>query len=205
MKDFFKTCLEELEFKTGIRQLYWMQQGAADQGDFDKKKNILLDSMVIASNKFDYIPKEDQKLIITKMMVEDQEYDGMNSRTVWKWLNMHSVHYFSVNKAPEEIPRIEHTAEQSERINAMIAEYLKQLAGNFSPNYTGLKEEINRIQAEDKERSDGRKAAVGYQSTPEEIIAKELHFEYLIANYDPITKEKLPGWMSEEEFIKSQL
>lgn len=204
MKDFFKTCLEELELKTGIRQLYWMQQSSTDQSDFDKKKNILLDSMVIVSKKFDYIPQEDQKLIIAKLMVEDQEYDGLNSRIIWKWLNLYSGHFFNVNKASDEIPRIVHTPEQEENIRKISNDYLAQLAGNFSPDYKGLGDEIKRIQKEDKEKLIRESIAQGYQSTPEEVIAKELHFEYLIANFDAITGERLPTWLSESEWLKSQ-
>jgi len=76
MREFFKQCLEELEAKTGLRQLYFMQQ----REDGVKMVNILLDSMVIVSKEFDYIPEHAQKSIIASQIVKDQDYDGLNSR-----------------------------------------------------------------------------------------------------------------------------
>lgn len=43
-----------------------------------------------------------------------------------------------------------------------------------------------------------------YQTTPEEAVLKELHWEWTRANFDPITGKPLDTWVSEEEWMKTQ-
>ena len=154
MKDFFLQCLQDLEAKTGIRQLYWLQQNP----DADRQVNIVLDSMVIVSKEFSYIPQEDQQRIISEMMVKDQDYDGLNSRVIYKWLAQRRDHYWMADKAAEEIPRVQLTEEQQANIDRLAGEFLKQLSGNFKPAYTDLDNEIKKIQREDKDRAEKKQA-----------------------------------------------
>jgi hypothetical protein len=165
MKEFFHQCLEDLEAKTGLRQLYWLQQNP----DSERQVNIVLDSMVIVSKEFSYIPEEDQQRIISTMMIKDQEYDGLNSRVIYKWLAGHREHYWSLTQNDtKEIPQVKLTAEQQAKVDKIAKDYLQQLAaGGFKPNYGGLDEEIKRIQREDKDRAE-KKQAIGRPSVYED-------------------------------------
>lgn len=40
--------------------------------------------------------------------------------------------------------------------------------------------------------------------TEEQIVTRELHRQWIMASFDPITREKLPGYLSEQEWILSQ-
>lgn len=37
-------------------------------------------------------------------------------------------------------------------------------------------------------------------TSPQEAYEKDRHFEYIKANYHPLTREKLPGWLAENEY-----
>lgn len=93
MKEFFQQCLEELEDVTGIRQLHWLRQACEDQATFDRRKTVLIDSMVMACQQFGFIPELAQQKMIRKMMIEDQQYDSLNSRTIHKWLTLAANSY----------------------------------------------------------------------------------------------------------------
>lgn len=200
MKEFFKQCLDDLEAKTGIRQLYYLQL----KEDGAKQTLITIEGMVQASKKFPYISEEDQRLIILRMIEEDQEYDALNSRTVWKWLNLYAGHFHNVNNATEESPRIVHTPEQEENIKKISSEWLAQLAGNFKPEYKGLGDEIKRIQKEDEEREKGKKGSGYVSPSKEEVVMHDLHLAWIRFCFDPISGKPSQAWMSEEEFIKLQ-
>lgn len=102
MRDFFRQCLNELEDRTGLRQLFFLKSQCANEAEFDKRVNIILDSMVYASKSFSYIPEESQQKYILRMMVEDQDYDHLDSRTVHKWLNLHKDKHMTTPKITEE-------------------------------------------------------------------------------------------------------
>jgi len=62
-----------------------------------------------------------------------------------------------------------------------------------------LKKERER-QIKDMEYEEMRKS---YTQTPDEHYHKQqLHIEWIKASFDPITREKLPGYMDEEEWIQ---
>ncbi len=154
MKDFFIECLKDLKDLTGINQLHWIMQECKDQQEFDKKKDNIIKSMVLVSEQFNYIPEEDQKRIIRDQMIKDQDYDSLNSRVVWKWLNLYKEHFASINNAPEEIPRVILTEEQNKKIDELLNQYKEQLKGDFRPDYSKVDSEIEKIQKEDKARNE---------------------------------------------------
>lgn len=125
MREFFKQCLEELEDVSGIRQLYWLRQSCETKEDFDKRKSVLIESMVLASQRFPYINQEEQKKIIRRMMIEDQQYDALNSRTIHKWLDLHKDKFPFITEsemeqshAPEAPPEV--AAKYIEKLKAII-------------------------------------------------------------------------------------
>lgn len=132
MKDFFKQCLEELEDVSGIRQLHWLRQSCEDQEQFDKRKNVLIEGMILSSQRFLYIPQEDQKKIIRKMMIEDQNYEAINSRTVHKWLDLHKNQFPFITE--------EEMKPQAEPAPLEVADkYLNQLRANIAAMETNYK------------------------------------------------------------------
>jgi hypothetical protein len=189
MKAFFKQCLDELEQINGCRQLFYIQSDP----DGKKKIEVLLAGMIEASNQFPYIPQEAQEGIIKKMMRQDQDYQELNSRTIWKWLDLHKGKY-QLEPNKEEYPI--QTNELSEETKRMIKDYLNELATGFKiPPMT--RQDIER---EGQERLKMKGAS--YIPNPEYAVERILHVEYLKANYHPITQERLPGWMSENEWLK---
>lgn len=84
MNEFFIQCLKDLESLTGLRQLFFLQ---SDMEDGERKKNVLIEGMVLAFNDYPFIPEEARKKIIRDQMVKDQKYDALNSRTIHKWLS----------------------------------------------------------------------------------------------------------------------
>lgn len=161
MKDFFTQCLKDLESLTGIRQLYFLQ---SDLEDGERKKNVLIDGMVATRNQFDYIPDEAIKKIVREQMVKDQDYDALNSRVLFKWLNMHKDVYFAKAQTPFKIDSVDLTEEQRERIDKLANEYKASLINDFKPVYKNLEYEIERIKKEDEERQQGRKAIASKSS-----------------------------------------
>ncbi len=137
MKDFFRECLEQLEDRTGLRQLFFLKSQCETQGDFDKRKNVLLESMVVVSKRFNYIPDEAQKKYISRMIVEDQQYDSLNSRTIWKWLDLHKDKHMTAPKISED----ELTPAPPEVAEKYIAEFYANLAKIGNP-LAGKAEEI---------------------------------------------------------------
>lgn len=168
MKEFFKQCLEDLESLTGIRQLYFLQVDA----DGKRKIEVLISGMITTSNQFPYISEDNQKKIIREMMVKDQDYDSLNSRTVYKWLNQNKDLYFMDANKATEAPRVHLSEEESKRIDQLASEALRSLSGDFKPKYSKLDEEMKKIQIEDKERQEG-KAASGYIPDPTLVVISE--------------------------------
>jgi len=157
MKEFLKQCLEDLEPLTGIRQLYFLQ----NEDDGARKVAVLIEGMLVTCRQFEYIPVEAQKKLIREQMVKDQDYTALNSRTLYKWFNGVSSLYWT--KAQEPVQEVKELPPLTEGTKKMIAEYLNDLGKDM--NYTKregfankLKAEMDKIQAEDKERVEGRKA-----------------------------------------------
>ena len=200
MKDFFKRCLEDLEPLTGIRQLYFLQ---TDQ-DGERKITVLIAGMIETSKQFPFISELDQQRIIREQMVKDQDYDSLNSRTIYKWLNMNKDFYFmGANSAPEA-PRVLLSDEEKERIDQLANQFKSSLVGNFRPEYKDIQKEIDEIKLEDLEKQEGRVSdakKLGYiPPNKEYVIEKELKRRYYIECYDKYTGKPLDNWMSFEEW-----
>lgn len=84
MREFFRQCMKDLESLTGIRQLFFL---LSDEDDGARKYEILLDGMVAVSSEFDYITEKEKQQIIRRMMVQDQTYDALNARVIYRWLS----------------------------------------------------------------------------------------------------------------------
>lgn len=200
MKEFFKQCLKDLESLTGLRQLYFLQ---TDE-DGERKVDVVITGMILAAADYPYIPQEAQQKIIREQMVKDQTYEALNSRVVHKWLTLAAGKYYresshqetqgkAVPPAPPEVAQ-----KYTQQLLASLSE-----VGREVPQLTPA-----QILAEGQPVKDPAvrgSVASGWPSlSAEEVHKRRLHLEYIRANYHPITQEKLPGWMEEEEWIKQQ-
>jgi hypothetical protein len=200
MKEFFKQCLEDLESLTGIRQLYFLQVDP----DGKRKIEVLISGMITTSKQFPYISETDQQRIIREQMVKDQDYDSLNSRTVYKWLNMNKDFYFMDANSATEAPRIDLSDDEKERIDQLANKFKMSLMGNFRPEYKDLQKEIDDLKIEDFERQEGKHStakSLGYVPPSKEyLIEKELKRKYYLECYDKHTGKPLENWMSFEEW-----
>lgn len=191
MKEFFKQCLEDLESLTGLRQLYFLQ---SDE-DGRRKIDVLLMGMVLACESYPYIPEEAQRKIIRDQMVKDQSYEALNSRTVHKWLTTAANSFRAHSQFDADLltPR--------DRDGNPCEPAAPEVAEKYMKEFQSQLEKVGRQVPQGRDGVAVR--ATGYPSTPaEDVERKMLHNQYLRENYHHITREKLPGWQSEEEWIK---
>lgn len=211
MRDFFKQELETLKAKTGLNQYENFSAMTDSNGNniAVKQIGILLDSMVLVCNEFPYIPYMDKCTIIQKMIIQDQDFTALNSRSVWKWLNMHKDIYWTKVKTEER--HDEPAGELSETTLKMITDFQNNLKNQMEAEKRGkillgqrLKDEMDKIAIEDKERVEGKRTAE-FQTSELEAERKALHLQYVRENYDPITSKPLPEWMEESDWIAQNL
>lgn len=160
MRDFFKQELEALKAKTGLNQYENFSAMVDSEGNSiaAKQIGILLDSMVLACNEFPYIPDMDKCTIIQKMIIQDQDFTALNSRSVWKWLNMHKDVYWGKVKHEEETP-VEYPPLTEEEKAELDKELLRRKAEAMAEKtkFPGLDLTMKAIEAEDKERTEKKR------------------------------------------------
>lgn len=123
MKEFFIECLKDLESLTGLRQLYFLQ---SDLEDGERKKNVLIQGMILAAQDYPYIPEDAQKKIIRDQMVKDQNYDALHARVIHRWLGGASAKYW--NGQPQETEKKEAPIAPPE----VADQYIKQIQENIA-------------------------------------------------------------------------
>lgn len=168
MRDFFKQELETLKAKTGLNQYENFSAMVDSEGKSiaAKQIGILLDSMVLACNEFPYIPDMDKCLIIQKMIIQDQDFTALNSRAVWKWLNMHKdIYWQKANGKQEEVIDNRNLPPLSEKTKKMIAEFQAELLETSTPKFLGLGLTMEKIKDEDESRLNGEE--VKRKATPD--------------------------------------
>lgn len=69
----------------------------------------------------------------------------------------------------------------------------------------GFKPSLPMTQAEILEEGQEKKMRKYFAPNEEFVIGQQLHIAWIKANFDPITGEKLPNWISEDEWIKMNL
>jgi len=147
MKEFLKQCFRDLEALTGIRQLYFFEVDP----EGERKLDICIQGILKVCEMYPYIPEEAQKKIIREQMVKDQDYEALNSRTVWKWFDKAKDIYWNRKEERQEIETT--TVELSEETQKLVREWQSKLLGFSVPD---AKMEMERIKKEDKERLEGK-------------------------------------------------
>lgn len=187
MKEFLRDCLKNLYAHTGLEQVRWMQ---LDVQNGKRQFEECLNGLVVACQKFPYIPDADKKRIITEMIIADQDYTALTSRTIVKWLSMHKDKYFIDSQAEPEAKRVELTDEERANVDKLLNEFKGRLAPGFGekPKYTNLADDMKKIKAEDEARVEAPKSAAVQYATARK------HFNcdgYDVAAFDEETARKV--------------
>lgn len=198
MREFLAQCLKHLEPLTGIRQVYYLEIDP----DGKAKINKLIEGCMVVCKQFDFIPESAQQGIIKRMMIEDQQYDAFNSRTLTKWFSLFREKYMDAPK--EDAPRVQLTPEENERIDAMLNNLKAGLLGE-APKYGDLEAEKLKIKAEDKHRT-VKPTPTGRKATDNETILRmQLHNEWIGANFDKLTGKPLETFVDESVWTEKRL
>lgn len=179
MRDFFKHQLKGL-IVAGIRQMEYLDESQITE--------LLNQLCIISEKKFNYIPIEVQKVEIRKQIIEDPEFNGLNTRWLFKTLTRISDKYWRTRSTITEEQLTPAPPEVAEKY---IEEFKKQLVKVGGPKTAPLP--INKILF-------GESESKVYKS---EIDTEkhELHIQWIRENFDR-DGNKLPGYISEEEFLK---
>lgn len=199
MKEFFESCLKDLEPVAGVKQyIYW--QIEAGKGPDAKKEvtrqiEVCVKGMMLTCEQFTDITEEKQKKVIRRMMVEDNTYESMNSRTIYKWLNQYRQQQAPVSQYVEQ----DLTPEQkkvSPETQKMIDELLERTANKFI------------IPTENKEREKKKSMASDYldRMTPEQAAMSKLRERWMWETHEIYIDHAVqrPDTLSFDEWIKTQ-
>ena len=197
MRDFFKTELKTLHIKTGLQQYFKLSADPA-------QLVLLLDELVRMCNYFPLIPEEKKKEIILSNVITDADFQGFNPKILWKWFNAENRKYLPKDQSAfsEEVAKPTlNTPEEQAAIDALLADWKKQLQGAALPDYKTLAADVEKIKAEDKERNEQKKA-IPYTADVDKAMRATLHNHYLLENWDTKTGKKRDCWMEFEEWLE---
>lgn len=208
MRTFFKDCLKELEAVTGLRQYTYLQIEAGkskeQEAAVQKQVDILIESMVLVSLKFSYIPEEAQQRYIRQEMVEDQQYDSLSSRVVWKWLDRHKSSHTTTSQFSEiDLSQGKYYGELNPETKQLVDDFLKGLSGLQSHTFKGIENDMKQIEDGDRRRSERPKPS-GYIPNHQLAIERELHHQWIRENIDPYTGKLKAYGLEETEWLKRQ-
>lgn len=168
MRDFFKSELQTLKAKTGLNQF----ENMSAMPDKEKQFKILFDSLEMVCAEFQYIPDNDKKRIIQEQIIRDQDFTGLNSRVVWKWLNANKDHYWAIYQAKVE-KQAQAQPVSFDQLPAHIQAEVNQFLASLASDGSGVKvvpsvsnEEIKAIQNEDKNRVEKPKSLIASNPRP---------------------------------------
>lgn len=188
MRAFLKSELETLKAKTGLLQYEKMSQDP----DAVNQIRIMLDSIMEVFKEFHFIPDNDKKRIIQENIIRDQEFQGLNSRVVWRWLNAQKDKYYKElahRESESGAPPL--TGEARDRA---IAEWLQEV-NKLQTAVTVKSDKYSEIRANwnpEKKKYD--------PLTPEEYKTRLLHIEYVKAMQKEFGTDD-SKWVDEMEWI----
>jgi len=196
MNDFLIQCLNDLESLTGLRQMYFLQ---SDQ-DGKRKIEVLIKGMVATCKEFDYIPEAAQKTIIASQMRQDQEYEALNSRIIWKWLNAFKAPYLNPKELQDKPVVFEDITPETQKL---VRDWQMSLLEKQVPQ--DVEFEKAKIIAEDAARLKGevkmKSESAHYKIDPEKIVIQKMKKEYALEHTDLITGKRKPDSPSFDEWI----
>lgn len=224
MREFLKAELKTLHLKTGLQQYFKLSEMVNDKGEPDGERQIriLIDSMVLACNDFPMIPDEDKRKIIQAAIVRDQDFTGLHSRVIWRWLNGNKDRFIKPGQQAEQSSAITYEQyvkdcercgveplSQDEWRSPVTTERIAAFLATLRPDppkydFKVIEAEKRKIEQEDHERQEGRRASGYVMPTPEELLQqqaeRELRLRWRRENFfeDGITKR--PCYCSFEDW-----
>ena len=189
MKEFLEECLKDLEAISGLRQLAFWEMEAAKSPDAEKeckhKMKVCIEGMVHACSKFPEIPEDKQMGIIRREMEEDLNYEALNSRTIYKWLNRYRQTSGFVSGISEE--------EMTPAAPPEIADkYAKQLLANISQIGNGpLQKPLDELKMEVDEETQVSRARSESEYERRQAAIKRLGLD--ACNLSDLTKFTIEG------------
>lgn len=192
MRSFFKSELETLKAKTGLNQY----ETFSNMPDAPHQIKILLDSMILVCQEFHFIPDEDKKRIIREMITRDQEFTGLNSRVIWRWLNAKKDQYY------KELAHREAEAGEppltGEARDKAIQEYLNAIL-QVDNNFKVSNDKYSEIRAQ------WNPEAKKYQPlSSEQVRIRKAHVEYVRAMQAEFGTDDTK-WPDEMDWIEKNL
>lgn len=197
MKDFFMQLLENLHLIAGLRQLENIYATYSDTPEGQTKANKevaeLIKTLCEACAEHSYIPVDQQQKIIVRESRTDKEYKSLNYRVVWGWLDKNKHLYFKEEAHKESAPSAPPvTGEVREKYINQLLEAISKV-GNPQTTRAPVKEMLQSLPKGE-----------AYKPNDEYAIQRELHLQYIRENYDKYTGNKLPTWVSEQEWLKQK-
>jgi hypothetical protein len=169
MREFFLNLLQNLDKLCGLKQYEKIMQTPKPKEEL----NMLLDILCRVSDQFTFIPEKNKKVIINEAVISDQEFQGLNARIIYKWLNAKKDQYFTeIAHQPSEQSAEPLTGEARQE---KIAEFLNAVLQIGQP----VTEKCNPYQ-EVREQWKAPEGIEEYKPlTDEEVRLKKAHIEYL--------------------------
>jgi hypothetical protein len=195
MRSFYLKLLQELDKLTGLKQ--WERLMSIEDVEVRKTEiNGLLDILCRVSDQFPMIPVDDQQAIIKHAVISDKDFIGLNAKFIYRSLHTQHEKYVGREQNHETKPEAEPLTGEARQ--KMLDLWLKSLNG------FGEKIECKSHVKVWEETLPPKDKGIVYQSTgPEVVFQREMHLQYIKANYDKDGKP-LPTWLPENEWLKNQ-
>jgi hypothetical protein len=192
MKAFFKKELETLQAKTGIRQLETLMQ----KEDWRKEANLLIDLMIEECNKppFDLVKQDVKERVISRAIVEDGDFIGLNAKFVRKalnaWWNVYGGKIIEARDESKTPVKVDLDPEADARVNTLLQSFQRSIRN-------GVFQQVPKItQEEAKQEGDVRPKAHVYHST--DLSYKKQIDERVRKGRELYFRENYPGGSDED-------
>lgn len=189
MQNFFKSELKILPTKVGIDQAEEIVRGAESKEIALARLNEVTLQWAKITNEppFDKMTCEVKKRVIQHQIINDESFSkveygkkiGFNSRIVLKWLAKHWETHGELieRKLQREKEEAEFKPCPPEIADKFIDEWKRSLgAVSFKSSFDGIETDIKKIEREDLERVEARKA-VRYKTDPEYLAIQDRKME----------------------------
>jgi hypothetical protein len=192
MKAFFKKELETLQAKTGIRQLETLMQ----KEDWRKEANLLIDLMIEECNKppFDLVKQDVKERVISRAIVEDGDFIGLNAKFVRKalnaWWNVYGGKIIEARDESKAPVKVDLDPEADARVNVLLQSFQRSIRN-------GVFQQVPKITTEEaKQEGDVRPKAHIYRST--DLSYKKELDERVRKGRELYFRENYPGGSDED-------
>lgn len=199
MREFLFDVLNNLDKLCGLKQIQKIYE-AHDTKELAKAEiNDLLDVLCRVCKQFDYIPDQNKQDIISRNVLSDQEFIGLNGRILFKWFSKECGAYY---KEPTEEIKL---PEGVEKYEPLTGEARQQKIDEWKASLRAFKDSV-------KPELSGTRMKANIEELPkmeeykplgfDDLQARELHTQYIRENYEPLSGKPKPNWESEEKWLE---